>query len=290
MRPFLTQAFALVVLFAGCFFASTSHAQLVVNIDSAEFDVAAFQANDPNLPASSAGFGLVNIGGYVGARDAGALVSSPITTATGTTTLTASTIGTPSNNGFGANPASYTNNDPILETNLFANDDGVLGVDISGVASLDTGTVVTVTVYGIGDNFGQDATIAATFGDTSESGNTVFNTNPDDRGDATGSMPFVQFDFTSDGSTDVIAVNVTAGPGGQDRSHFSGFSVSVPSGGGGPALCGDVDLNGTVDFDDISPFIEILASGGFQAEADCDESGVVDFDDIAPFITALASQ
>ncbi|MDB2685892.1 hypothetical protein N9Y42_01665, partial [Mariniblastus sp.] len=54
-------------------------------------------------------------------------------------------------------------------------------------------------------------------------------------------------------------------------------------------LLGDVDLNGTVDFSDISPFITILSTGNFQAEADCDESGEVDFSDIAPFIVILAS-
>ena len=51
---------------------------------------------------------------------------------------------------------------------------------------------------------------------------------------------------------------------------------------------GDVNLDGAVDFSDISPFITLLSSGVFQAEADLDESGVVDFADIAPFIEALS--
>ena len=55
-----------------------------------------------------------------------------------------------------------------------------------------------------------------------------------------------------------------------------------------PVLRGDVNLDSTVDFDDISPFITILATGDFQAEADVDTSGEVTFDDILPFIEILS--
>lgn len=52
-------------------------------------------------------------------------------------------------------------------------------------------------------------------------------------------------------------------------------------------LLGDVNLDGTVNFLDISPFIAVLTSGMFQAEADCDTSGAVNFLDISPFIAIL---
>lgn len=55
-------------------------------------------------------------------------------------------------------------------------------------------------------------------------------------------------------------------------------------------LKGDVNLSGNVDFLDIAPFIAVLSSAGFQAEADCDCNGMVNFLDIAPFINILASQ
>ena len=51
---------------------------------------------------------------------------------------------------------------------------------------------------------------------------------------------------------------------------------------------GDVNRDGAVDFDDISPFITLLATGQFACEADVDRSGIVDFDDIAPFIGLLS--
>ncbi len=53
-------------------------------------------------------------------------------------------------------------------------------------------------------------------------------------------------------------------------------------------LMGDVNQDGTVNFFDISPFIEVLADSEYQFEADlnCDE--VVDFFDISPFIMLLS--
>ena len=48
-------------------------------------------------------------------------------------------------------------------------------------------------------------------------------------------------------------------------------------------------MDGAVDFLDIAPFITLLSTGEFQAEADTNEDGVVDFLDIAPFIVLLSS-
>ena len=73
--------------------------------------------------------------------------------------------------------------------------------------------------------------------------------------------------------------------GSGNSTTISDFSVVVTEPG---VLLGDVNLSGFVDFDDISPFITLLANGEFQAEADIDGSTVVDFDDIAPFIAILA--
>ena len=55
-------------------------------------------------------------------------------------------------------------------------------------------------------------------------------------------------------------------------------------------LLGDVNRDGAVDFFDISPFIAVLSSSGFQDEADVNQDGVVNFLDINHFIVALSSQ
>ena len=59
---------------------------------------------------------------------------------------------------------------------------------------------------------------------------------------------------------------------------------------GGDVLLGDIDLNGSVNFADISPFIALLSGSTFQAEGDFDGNGAVNFGDISGFISALSSQ
>ena len=54
-------------------------------------------------------------------------------------------------------------------------------------------------------------------------------------------------------------------------------------------LLGDVNLDGTINFMDIAPFIGRLSTNDFQAEADIDRSGTVDFLDISPFIGLLSN-
>ena len=53
---------------------------------------------------------------------------------------------------------------------------------------------------------------------------------------------------------------------------------------------GDVNLDGVVDFSDIPPFIAVLSSGIYHAEADLNVDAVVDFSDIPPFIDVLTNQ
>ena len=54
-------------------------------------------------------------------------------------------------------------------------------------------------------------------------------------------------------------------------------------------LLGDANCDTEVNFLDITPFIELLSSGGFKAEADINMDGEVTFLDIAPFIQFLAT-
>ena len=56
------------------------------------------------------------------------------------------------------------------------------------------------------------------------------------------------------------------------------------------SILGDVNVDGEVNFLDISPFIALLSAGNFQEEADIDGNGVVNFLDIAPFIRLLTEQ
>ncbi len=60
-------------------------------------------------------------------------------------------------------------------------------------------------------------------------------------------------------------------------------AVSMPN----PILLCDANLDGVVNFLDISAFIAVLTAGEFLAQADCDQDGDVDFSDIPPFIARL---
>ena len=91
-------------------------------------------------------------------------------------------------------------------------------------------------------------------------------------------------DINADGIDDLIIGESGADPNGNSRA---GVSYVVFGRAASPVLKGDVDMDGDIDFSDIPPFISVLISGVFQAEADCDCSAVVDFFDIAPFIVLL---
>ena len=52
-------------------------------------------------------------------------------------------------------------------------------------------------------------------------------------------------------------------------------------------LLGDVNRDGIFDFDDVSPFVALVLSNGFQVEADFDGNNSVDFGDVRPFIDLL---
>lgn len=54
-------------------------------------------------------------------------------------------------------------------------------------------------------------------------------------------------------------------------------------------VLGDINGDGSVDFLDISPLINLLSSNGFQCEADINQDGAVTFLDIAPFIALLTA-
>jgi hypothetical protein len=107
---------------------------------------------------------------------------------------------------------------------------------------------------------------------------------------AYGILVQLQSDFEPDGTVDLSSAPFwLVFNHGMSVADFE--NLALPKYGVGqaiPILRGDVNLDGAVNFLDISPFIAVLSSGGLQAEADCNESGAVDFLDISPFIATLS--
>ena len=93
--------------------------------------------------------------------------------------------------------------------------------------------------------------------------------------------------FLADGEPFSFDLNLeVAAIGGSDDLFAPNAMLTVTL--GPPVILGDVNIDGVVDFLDISPFIAVLSAATFQAQADCDENGVVDFLDINSFIGILS--
>ena len=86
-------------------------------------------------------------------------------------------------------------------------------------------------------------------------------------------------------AVDGVLETATMGPATSVR--IESFTVEIVT--AAPPILGDVNLDNSVNFLDIAPFISILANGLFQAEADINGSGGVDFLDISPFIQLLTT-
>jgi len=125
----------------------------------------------------------------------------------------------------------------------------------------------------------------------------------------TGSQEFFLADFRfADNSLDFVvdefeSVDLTALGDARsvqlsfDSSDIGNFGINTPlfiaidniQLSASPIL-GDVNFDGVVSFLDITPFIAVLATQSFQAEADIDQNNTVNFLDISPFIALLSVQ
>ena len=87
-------------------------------------------------------------------------------------------------------------------------------------------------------------------------------------------------DINGDGVADLIVGNGARGVnnGGYARVLVSEIIINI---------LGDANLDGVVNFLDISAFISVLSSGAYLEEADCNEDGVLNFLDIPSFIAIL---
>jgi len=104
----------------------------------------------------------------------------------------------------------------------------------------------------------------------------------DDQGTTDPSDDKLYMFYTGEGEEAIGFAELTFEPNTPNIAGQQGDLISV--------LLGDVNLDGSVNFSDISPFISLLSSGGFLPEADINRDGSVTFSDISPFISVLSSQ
>ena len=100
--------------------------------------------------------------------------------------------------------------------------------------------------------------------------------------------PGQTFDIITANSVSGTFSNVVVPEGLNIEVLYTNSAVSVQVGVG--VLLGDANVDGVVDFLDVSPFIALLSSGGYLDQADVNQDGSVDFLDIPSFIGILAAQ
>ena len=87
--------------------------------------------------------------------------------------------------------------------------------------------------------------------------------------------------YTGEGEEAIGFAELTFDPNSSNTTGPQGDLIDL--------LLGDANLDGLVNFMDISSFIGLLSGGGFLNEADMNQDGFVNFLDISPFIVALSS-
>ena len=64
-------------------------------------------------------------------------------------------------------------------------------------------------------------------------------------------------------------------------------NIVITTAGGKKELIGDVNCDGEINLLDVSPFVDLLLTGGFSTKADITGDGNVDLLDVAPFVDLL---
>lgn len=250
--------------------------------DFAESTIADFQAVDPNLDPAAEVILLAGNNGFANANG---------TEVSGLTITTASEAGL---SAFSAGAVAWNDETPISDTYAFINGsvDAQVTLTIAGLGSVPVGSELVLSVWGIGDNLGQQSDFTVDYGTFSEMGQTLYNGNTPDapvaRDDSTGSVPFVTFTFMADGTdTLTLDIAVSTAEGASVTRTINGLSLSgVPV---APPLVGDFNGDGLVDCGDIDEYIGNLGSAATGALADLDlvADGTIDSADVAFFVENL---
>ena len=120
---------------------------------------------------------------------------------------------------FSAGSNAHNDLNPITES--FSNNASGT-ISVTGLnANAAAGDTITLTIYGIGDNIGQETTFEVDYAGTLATGSTLFNGPGEARTSDVGSIPFVEFSFVSDGVTDSISFDAIEG------GILNGFSVGI---------------------------------------------------------------
>ncbi len=166
----------------------------------------------------------------------------------------------------------YTFNGDSIESALGGSVSGAGDVNGDGFDDLIVGAI------GIRDNGFQSGSVRLFSG---VDGSIIHSFDGDSVFDAFGISVSSVGDVNDDGIPDFI---VGAANGLVDNIGYARLFVSQIS----APLLGDCNQDGDLNFLDINPFIGLLSSNTFLAQADCNQDGAVNFLDISSFIAILS--
>jgi len=205
-------------------------------------------------------------------NSSGFSASLDLSTLDGTNGFTINGIGGSDRSGTSVSSAGDFNGDGI--------DDLIIGTGFADRnGNIDVGESYVV--------FGQSGGFASSLDLNTLDGTNGFIINGIDQNDRSGGSVSRAGDVNGDGFDDLI---IGASGGDPNGNSGAGESYVVFGRAMSSVLKGDVDMDGDIDFSDIPPFISVLQSGVFQAEADCDCNGEIEFADIPAFIAILQQQ
>ncbi|MDP0489959.1 MAG: LamG-like jellyroll fold domain-containing protein [Verrucomicrobiota bacterium JB023] len=241
---------------------------------------AAFESADPALTSASdadffvwGGNSPINVDALFAGNLSGNNGSTWGNLATETAFGTLNVVTEGSVGGYRAGEAAWNDLEPISETYCFEGNSGDINtLTVSGFSS-QAGDLITLTCWGVGDNLSQDARFTAYYGELSQTAETLYN-DGGARDDSTGSIPWVQFQFVSDGLTDFISFDWQQTDNG-GTGAFNGFSLSVTEATFGSVTSATLSAEESV-FLVGAPDTQVTASANFSLEGEVNVTSLGD--------------
>jgi hypothetical protein len=125
---------------------------------------------------------------------------------------------------YNAGGVSWNDTTPIVSGYCYKNSDVATTFTVTGVDQFPAGEIITLTVFGVGDNANQGGKFIPTYAGATLAAKTT--TAGTDQAVETGSVRSAQWQFTSDGTTTSLSFTWERIVAGTSTAIFNGFSIT----------------------------------------------------------------
>ena len=157
-----------------------------------------------------------------------------------------------------------------FSSDLLSNQDFISALGTEGTIAFDHTEPSDGSYFQLGIVLNYDNHFDQFFGFTLDNGDGTFTT-------------YVQYTFVPDDLATYFQLGFIHNSDSFDLYNVDNIRTVVDS----TVLLGDVNCDGNVDLLDVTPFVDLLTSGGFDAKADVNQDGAVDLLDVTPFVALL---